>query len=75
MSHRGLAQHMVTPKKGGEFSCDSNCPNWKSIGICSHSVAVAEVNGKLAHFLSAKKKKKSKAPNVTSLLTTKMPRG
>ena len=45
------------------------------MGICSHSVAVAEVNGKLAQFLSAEKKKKSKAPNVTSLSTAKMPRG
>ena len=25
MSHRGSAPHMVTPKKGGEFSCNSNC--------------------------------------------------
>ena len=33
--------------KGGEFCCDSNCLNWKIKGICSHTVAVAEVNKKL----------------------------
>ena len=64
---------MVTPKKGGEFSCDSSCPNWESMGICAHSVAVAEVNKKLPQFLSAKKRRK--LPNVTSLLTANLSRG
>ena len=72
-SYSGKVPHMVTPKKGGEFSCDSNCPNWKSMRICAHSVAVAEVNKKLPQFLSAKKRRKS--PNVTSLLTANLPRG
>ena len=72
LSYSGKMPHMVTPKKGGDFSCDSNCPNWKSMGICSHSVAVAEVNKKLPQFLSAKKRRKA---NVTSLLTTNMPKG
>lgn len=30
LSHSGKAPHLVTPNKGGRFSCDSNCPNWKS---------------------------------------------
>ena len=72
LSYSGKMPHMVTPKKGGDFSCDSNCPSWKSMGICSHSVAVAEVNKKLPQFLSAKKRRKT---NVTSLLTTNMPKG
>lgn len=46
--------HMVTPQKGGNFSCDSSCPNWKSFGICSYSIAVAEVNGQ--QFMAANKK-------------------
>ena len=49
--------HMVTPKKGREFSCNSSCPNWKSMGICAHSVAVAEVNKELPQFPSAKKRR------------------
>ena len=64
---------MVTPKKGGEFSCDSSCPNWKPMGICAHSVAVAEINKKLPQFLSAKKRRRS--PNVTILLTANLPKG
>jgi hypothetical protein len=72
LSYSGKTPHMVTPKKNGDFSCDSSCPNWKSLGICSHSVAVAETNGQLRLFLSSKKKK---SPNVTSLLTTNMPKG
>lgn len=73
LSYSGKAPHLVIPNKGGNFSCDSSCPNFKSMGLCSHSVAVAEINGQLAQFISAKKRKKS--PNVTSLLTTSMPRG
>ena len=57
LSYSGKAPHMVTPKKGGDFSCDSSCPNWKSLRICSHSVAVAEINGKLPQFISAKKRR------------------
>ena len=47
LSYSGKPPHMVTPQKNGDFSCDASCPNWKSLGICSHSVAVAEMNGKL----------------------------
>ena len=72
LSYSGKPPHMVTPKRNGDFSCDSSCPNWKSLGICSHSVAVAETNGRLQEFLSAKKKK---TPSVTGLLTTNMPKG
>ena len=28
--------HTVVPGKGGRFACD-NCPNYKSLGICSHT--------------------------------------
>ena len=42
LSYTGKTPHMVTPTKGGGFSCDSNCPNWKSLGVCAHSVAVAQ---------------------------------
>ena len=72
LSYSRKAPHMVTPKKNGDFSCDPSSPNWKSLGICSHSVAVAETNGQLQPFLLSKKKK---TPNVTSLFTTNMPKG
>ena len=61
------------PTRGGGFSCDSSCPNWKSLSFCSHTVAVAEVNGKLQQFV-AFLQKKAKAPSVTKLVTFSMPR-
>ena len=73
LSYSGKVPHMVTPNKSRSFCCDSSCVNWKSLGICSHTVAVAEVNGKLLQFLSLCKKKKK--PNLTSLLTTDLPKG
>lgn len=66
--------HLVTPLKGGGFSCDANCPSWKSTAICSHTIAVAQVNGKLPQFISYLRKKKV-TPNITKLVTSNMPRG
>ena len=44
--------HLVTTgKKKGSYMCDVKCPNWKSQNLCSHSVAVAEINGELHQFL------------------------
>ena len=74
LSFSGKTPHMVTPTQGGGFNCDSNCPNWKSLNLCSHTVAVAELNGKLAEFITFVRKKK-KLPNVTNLITSGMPRG
>jgi len=68
LSYSGNMPHMVLPKKG-EFCCDSKCSNWKAVGICSHTVAVAEVNHKLPQFLSHKKRKRG--VNITKLVTTK----
>ena len=74
LSYSGSTPHLVTPVKGGGYSCDSSCPNWKSMAFCSHTVAVAERNGQLPEFLQFLQKKK-KTPNVTSLITANMPRG
>ena len=74
LSYSSKVPHMVTPTREGGFNCDNSCPNWKSLGLCSHTLAVAHVNGKVQEFVSNVKKKK-KAPNVTSLVTTTMPKG
>ena len=66
--------HMVTAIGDGGFSCDSNCANWKALGMCSHSIAVAEINGKLSSFLAFVWKRKDR-PNRTKLATTNMPKG
>lgn len=74
LSYSGKSPHMVTAINGGGFSCDASCPNWKSISFCSHTVAVAEVNGKLIQFVDFLRKK-AKVPSVTKLVTCHMPRG
>ena len=55
LSYSGKVPHMVTPNKSRSFCCDSSCVNWKSLDICSHTVAVAEVNGKLYLFVRRRK--------------------
>ena len=74
LSYTGKVPHMVIPTKAGGYSCDQSCPNWKSLGLCSHTVAVAELHGKLASLVSCVQKKK-KMPNITQLTTATMPRG
>ena len=73
-SHSGKRPHLVTKITSGKFSCDKECPNWKSIGVCSHCIAVAHVNGKLQEFCESVEKSK-RSPNVTHLLLTGLPSG
>ena len=56
--------HIVTAKKTGQYACDGECPNWKSLGVCSHSVAAAEDNNDLNAFVEWLRKTK-KDPNLT----------
>ena len=73
-SKSGQRPHLVTPGKGGKFACDSSCANYKSFGLCSHTVAVAEVNGKLSACIDCFKKQK-KTPKMSALAKTGMPTG
>ena len=73
-SFSNVRPHLVTAKKNGQYACDNDCPNWKSLGICSHSVVAAEDNGDLQTFVEWVKRVK-KVPNTTKLVTTKMPKG
>lgn len=73
-SYSGTHPHLVSAKKSGQFACDANCANWKSLNICSHSVAAAEFRSSLPSFIAWFKKKKSK-PNLTQLVTSQMPLG
>ncbi len=63
--------HLVIAKMKGQYIRDNTCGNWRSLGICSHSVAVAEQNGELQDFVSWFKEAK-KRPN---LITQLPPRG
>ena len=52
-SYRGKKPHLVLPKKSGQFSCDSDCPNFKALGICSHVVPVTETCKKLPDLVAS----------------------
>ena len=73
-SSSGKRPHFVMAKNKGQYCCDSDCGNHKSLGICSHSVAVAETDGELKGFIDWFVKAK-KRPNITSLVLTGMPIG
>ena len=64
----------MTCGKNGRYSCDSDCPNWKSLGICSHSVAVAQMNDSLQEFCDYYRKSK-RLPSMSQLLLSGMPSG
>jgi len=44
--------HLVTtPNKfTGQFKCDSKCPMFNTYKLCAHTIATAEVTGKLSEF-------------------------
>ena len=73
LSYSGQRPHLVIPKRGNMFACDQNCPNWKSLSVCAHSVAVAELCGKLPEFVACFMKTK-KAPSLTRFAEVTMPK-
>jgi len=65
---------IVTCKPQGVISCESSCPNWAALQICSHSVAAAQFISELGVFVEKYRKKKC-APNLNKLAKVGMPRG
>ena len=53
-SKSGTVPHFVTTQKQftGQFMCDSQCEMFTAYKICAHTIATAEVNGKLSDFLT-----------------------
>ena len=74
ISQKGKRPHLVTQSTRGKYSCDSDCPNWKSLSVCSHTVAVAHVNGQLQEFCDHYRRSK-RLPNVSKLVLTGLPGG
>ena len=74
LSRSGKRPHLVLPCKAGGFKCDSDCANFKSLGICSHTVVVAHLNGQLSEFVARIKKAKKK-PNLMKIATHDIPSG
>ena len=75
-SSTGECPHLVTTpaKFTGQFKCDAKCPMYATYKICSHTVAAAEVNGKLAQFVQWLIKQKC-SPNLTNLSMVGIPKG
>ena len=48
--------HLVIPGPSGKFTCD--CANYNSLSLCSHAVAVTEINGRLDKFVEWHRKLK-----------------
>ena len=43
--------HFFRAETGSKYSCDNNCLQWKSSGVCSHIIYVAKMNHELKEFL------------------------
>ena len=74
LSRSGKRPHLVLPRKGGNFKCDTDCMNFKSLGLCSYTVAVAQRNNLQADFL-LHFQKANKKPSFTALKLHVVPRG
>ncbi len=74
LSYSSPVPHLVSKNTSGQYKCDSNCLNWVSSGLCSHSLAVAEMNGDVVTFLNWYKSS-TEQPNITSVAMTGLPSG
>ena len=74
LSSSSPVPHLVKRGSAGQYVCDTKCMSWTSYAICSHSLAVAEVNGGLLAFLSWFNSS-TVQPNITTLAMTGLPSG
>jgi len=75
-STSGDCPHLVTtPNKfTGQFKCDSKCPMFNTYKLCVHTIATAEVTGKLSEFTQWLAKQKV-TPNYNKLALHGLPKG
>lgn len=66
--------HLVTRCASGQYKCDSKCLNWVSSSLCSHSIAVAELNKDLPLFLKWYNQSPTQ-PNITTVAMSGLPSG
>ena len=68
--------HLVTTptKFTGQFKCDSKCVMYSTYKVCSHTIATAEVTGKLQHFVQWLVKQKCSS-NYNNLAMHGIPKG
>ena len=74
ISYSSSMPHLVLRGSNGQYRCDDKCIAWTSSGICSHSIAVAEVNHDLHTFLQWYNMSETE-PNISSLAMAGLPSG
>ena len=74
LSYSQVTPHLIQAKSDGQYICDSNCQQWVSSQLCSHTLAVAEHNGDLLSFLQWYTTC-AKNPNISTLAMSDLPRG
>ena len=66
--------HLVKASTSGfDYKCDDKCQMFKAFSLCSHVVAVAQVNGNLKNFLESHPNKF--VPNLSAISQRNMPSG
>lgn len=73
-SRSSKTPHFVCAGPNGQYSCDNNCPQWKSSQICAHVIAAAQRNCKLQNFLEWYNSS-GQGPNITTLAMSQLPSG
>ena len=66
LSYSQVTPHLIQAKSDGQYICDSDCQQWVSSQLCSHTLAVAERNGDLLLFLQWYTTY-AKNPNISTL--------
>jgi len=74
LSYSQVALHLIQAKSDGQYICDSNCQQWISSQLYSHTLAVAECNDDLSSFLQWYSTH-VKCPNISTLPMSNLPRG
>jgi hypothetical protein len=77
LSTSNCQPHMVRCKshpETAEYKCDDHCIHFKSLGLCSHTVAASHSNGDLARFLKHFNLSKG-SPNLFQMAKHGMPQG
>ena len=73
-SKSGIVPHLVTTSDNFEYKCDEKCPQFKSLAICSHTVAAAQFNNEIKEFIACYRKKHgTHQPRFTQLAVHDMP--
>ena len=73
-SKSGTAPHLAPASDNFEYKCDDKCLQFKTLAICSHTVAAAQSNSEIKEFIAQYCKKNGKhQPHCTQLAVHDMP--